>query len=191
LLALLLVTTRSRSSAQQQVVQFDPATTKIDFTLGASLHTVHGTFHLKSGEIRFDPATGAASGALVVDAASGNSGNDKRDTKMKREVLETDRYPDIVFSPTHVSGILPAQGEKTLNVEGVFRIHGADHNMTLSVPVLVSKDSVQIQTELFVPYIAWGMKNPSTFLLHVSEQVKINVAGSVQITAASQAASGK
>lgn len=178
------------SAAEQEVVQFDPATTKVDFTLGSLLHTVHGSFRLKSGEIRFDRVTGTASGALVVDAASGNSGNNARDRKMKRDVLQTGRYPDIVFNPTHVSGTLPADGNATLNVQGLFRIHGADHDMMLSVPVTISGGMVSLRTEFLVPYVAWGMKNPSTFILRVDDKVRINVAGTARI-GVSQSVSGR
>src|SRR5215472_4010769 len=74
------------TSAQQVQVKLDPAKTRIDWTLEASMHTVHGTFQLKSGTIVFDPKTGEASGQITVDAASGNSDNGTRDTKMKKEV---------------------------------------------------------------------------------------------------------
>src|SRR6516164_5489716 len=90
-------------AAQQVQVKLDPATTHIDWTLGDVLHTVQGTFQLKSGTIVFDQKTGEASGQIVVDATSGNSGNGTRDSKMKKEILETARYPDIVFVPRHVS----------------------------------------------------------------------------------------
>jgi hypothetical protein len=35
--------------AREFVVQVDPAQTKIEFTLGSTLHTVEGTFKLKRG----------------------------------------------------------------------------------------------------------------------------------------------
>ena len=103
-------------AAQQVQVKLDPATTHIDWTLGDVLHTVQGTFQLKSGTIVFDQKTGEASGQIVVDATSGNSGNGTRDSKMKKEILETARYPDIVFVPRHVSGFVPGQEAFTLSL---------------------------------------------------------------------------
>jgi polyisoprenoid-binding protein YceI len=105
LLALLSVST---ATAQDWVLQLDPARITIGFTLGAALHTVHGTFHLKRSVLRVSPASGKLSGEIVVDAKSGESGNGMRDRKMHKEVLESDRYPDIVFRPDRVLGAVAA-----------------------------------------------------------------------------------
>src|SRR5512140_2042495 len=70
--------------AQEAVLELDPAQTQVAFKLGDVLHTVHGTFKLKSGTIHFDPATGHASGQVVVDATSGDSGTHGRDHKMHK-----------------------------------------------------------------------------------------------------------
>jgi len=163
------------AAAQQVQITLDPAQTKVDWTLGDVLHTVHGTFKLKSGNIVFDSKTGDASGQIVVDAISGESGNHTRDGKMQKEILESARYPDIVFLPKHVSGNLPAQGASTLQVQGVFRIHGGDHDLTLSLPVQADGSRATATTTFDVPYEAWGMKNPSTFLLKVENKVEISI----------------
>src|SRR5271169_1838430 len=80
--ALLTLAMLSPLAAQQTKIRFDPAKTRIEWTLGDVLHTVQGTFQLKSGSFLFDPRTGEAGGQLVVDATSGNSGNKTRDSKM-------------------------------------------------------------------------------------------------------------
>ena len=162
-------------AAQQITVNLDPAQTKIEWTLGDVLHTVHGTFKLKSGSVTFDPKTGDAGGEIIVDATSGESGNDSRDEKMHKEILESKRYPEITFSPRHVTGNLAEQGTSNLQVQGLFHIHGAGHEVTLSLPVEKSGDQVRASTSFDVPYQDWGMKNPSTFLLKVENKVRIEV----------------
>jgi polyisoprenoid-binding protein YceI len=176
------------SSAQQTQITLDPAQTKIDWTLGDVLHTVHGTFKLKSGSIVFDSRTGDASGQIVVDATSGESGNRTRDGKMQKEILESERYPEIVFLPNHVTGSVPAQGSSTLQVQGVFRMHGGDHDLTLSLPVRADGSKATATTQFDVPYEAWGMKNPSTLFLKVENKVAIGISavGSVSSAANSK-----
>lgn len=156
-------------------MELAPADAKIEFTLAASFHTVHGTFQLKSGTIHFNPATGAASGVVIVDATSAYTGNQARDRKMHGEVLDSQRYPEVTFSPTGVSGWLAGRGNSTVQVEGIFRLHGNDHPITLTVPVQLSGGGVTANSRFIVPYVAWGLKNPSTFLLHVSDKVQLDV----------------
>jgi len=165
----------SMATAQQIAVNLDPAQTKIQWTLADVLHTVHGTFKLRSGSLTFDSQSGAASGEIIVDATSGESGNHSRDKKMHKEVLESQRYPAIIFSPTHVMGKLTDQGTSNLQVQGVFHIHGANHDLTLSLVVEKSGDTVRASTSFVVPYQDWGMKNPSTFLLKVENKVSISI----------------
>jgi polyisoprenoid-binding protein YceI len=162
-------------------IDFVPATTKVEFTLGDVLHTVHGTFRLKSGAIHFDPATGAAGGLLVVDAASGESGNPTRDHKMNKEILETNRYPEATFTPKRVVGQLAMQGNSQVQVEGTFRVHGADHEITLVVPAQVNGSQMNLQTQFTIPFVRWGMKDPSTFILRVNKEVQMSISGTEKI----------
>lgn len=55
-LAGLLLVYSPRVNAQETSVDLDPAATTIEFTLGATMHTVHGAFNLRSGHIVFEAA---------------------------------------------------------------------------------------------------------------------------------------
>jgi polyisoprenoid-binding protein YceI len=162
-------------AAHAGVLEFDPAQTKVEFTLADVLHTVQGTFQLKRGGIRIDEATGAVSGELVVDATSGNSGSGARDRRMHANILESNRYPEIVFRPDRLEGAVPRQGLATLQLHGIFRIHGADHEISLPVEVEAAGGQYTATLHFVVPYVQWGMKNPSTFILRVSDKVNITV----------------
>jgi polyisoprenoid-binding protein YceI len=174
-IALLLGCTVSAASLQAETVTFDPAGTSIDFTLGDVLHTVHGAFTLQSGVIHFDPETGKASGSLVVDATSGASGSGGRDRRMHKNILESERYPEIVFTPDAVEGKIPEEAAGKVQVHGVFRIHGVDHKITLPFQVQRERDQITASTRFPLPYVKWGLKNPSTFLIKVSETVEISI----------------
>jgi polyisoprenoid-binding protein YceI len=160
---------------QEMAFQFDPAQTQVAFTLGSTLHTVHGTFKLRSGTVRFDPASGKASGELIVDATSGASGNDSRDERMHNSILQTAKFLDIIFRPDHVEGQLPPTGSTTLQVHGIFTLHGGGHEMTIPVQVATEADRISATLAFNVPYIKWGLKNPSTFILRVSDQAQVEI----------------
>jgi polyisoprenoid-binding protein YceI len=185
MLACILLALSCAADAQQQIqLKLQPANTHIDWTLGDVLHTVQGTFQLKSGTIMFDPTTGEASGQIVVDATSGNSGNGTRDSKMKKEILETARYPDIVFVPKHVSGFAAGQESFTVQVAGNFTIHGGTHELTLTLPIVVKNTAVEAHSKFDVPYVDWGMKNPSTLFLKVDKTVQISISAVGELQAA-------
>ncbi len=162
-------------AAQQFSLELDPAQTKVEYKLGATLHTVEGTFALKRGHVAFDPESGKAAGELVVDATSGQSGNDSRDRNMHKSVLESARYPEIIFRPDRVDGKVAPQGRSQVQLHGTFTIHGADHEMTVPVDVEIVDGRYTATAHFQIPFVKWGMKNPSTFLLRVSDKVDLTI----------------
>ena len=170
-----LIAAITSAIAQQRVLQLDPAKTSVKFTLDAELHTVHGSFHVLPGTLRFDPSAGLMSGEIRVDAKSGETGNGMRDRKMHKDVLESEHYPEISFSPDRIEGTVAAQGKSSVKVHGTFRIHGVDREITVPAEAELSSDSWTAAIHFTVPYVKWGMKNPSTFFLRVSDSVEIDL----------------
>jgi polyisoprenoid-binding protein YceI len=172
--------------ATETIVDLDPAATKVNFTLDATLHTVHGTFRLKSGKITFDPSTGKVTGAIIIDATSGDTDNSSRDKKMHAEILESAKFPEIIFIPSTMKGSVAPQAASQVEVSGTIRFHGADHPMTLTISVQPGAGGhIDASTKFQVPYVQWGLKNPSTFVLHVGDTVNVEVqaAGRIAIPA--------
>ena len=164
--------------AQQTVLQFDPAKTTIKFTLDAALHTVHGTFQAKQSALQFDPTSGKLSGEISVDAKSGQTGNGMRDRKMHRDVLESEQYPEITFRPSRIEGTVASEGKSSVTVYGIFRIHGVNHEIAVPAEVEMNADQWTAMVHFPVPYVKWGMKNPSTLFLRVSESVEVELVAS-------------
>jgi polyisoprenoid-binding protein YceI len=161
--------------AADQVFDLDASKTEISFSVPSTLHTVHGKFKLKNGRIRFDTETGKAAGEIVVDASSGESGSDSRDKRMHKEILETKKYPEAVFIPDQVKGQVEAAAPSAIDVHGILKIHGQDHELTLRFDMLPDGNRYAASTHFTIPYIHWGMKNPSNFLLKVDPNVEVEV----------------
>jgi len=156
-------------------VTLDPATTAIHWTLNTTLHTVHGTFKLKSGAFKIDPATGEASGLIVIDATSGESGDASRDKRMHAAILESPQYPTIAFRPTHVDGAIDLSATGPVTVSGIITLHGQEHPLQIAVNLHPQASAVALATHFTVPFVAWGLKDPSTFVFRTDKEVTLDV----------------
>jgi polyisoprenoid-binding protein YceI len=176
-------------AAEEIGIDLNPSRTSVTFTLGDVLHTVHGAFKLKRGNVRFDPGTGKAGGEIVVDVASGDSGNDARDRRMHKDILESAKYPEAVFIPDHFTGTVAAEGESRIDAHGMFQFHGTNHEMTLPFLVHNHNGELSATADFVIPYVRWGLKNPSTFVLRVSDKVQMHIqaSGSMQPSGAATA----
>jgi polyisoprenoid-binding protein YceI len=163
------------ASTSEIALTLDPTQSKAHYTVDSTLHTVHGTFNLKSGSIHFDPSTGKAGGEIVVFATSGESGNDSRDKRMHKEILETGKYPEVVFHPTQIEGKVTASGPSDVKLHGIFSIHGADHELTALVHAELAGDHWTGTGKFEVPYVTWGIKDPSNFFLKVKHVVNVEL----------------
>ncbi len=171
----------AQPTPQNVTLHLDPARTEIHWTLDSTLHTVHGTFRVKGGMVAFDPQTGAAQGEILVDVTSGESGNQSRDSRMQKDVLESSKYPQAIFHPTRVTGVLKPGQQQALTVEGTFTIHGVDHPLKLEMKVQVDGRETIATTNFAVPYVAWGMKDPSSMMLRAGKEVEVDVVARGQI----------
>lgn len=181
LLTLVFLFTAAPARAQRVDLEIDPAATTINWTLGDVLHVVHGTFLLQRGELWFDSATGKAGGLMVVNAASGESGNGARDGRMQKSVLESARYPEVIFAPDHIEGTVALTGDSDVRLHGTFTIHGGTHEMTMNVKTHAEARKLTAAISFTVPYVKWGMKDPSNFLLKVKDFVEVGIQTTAQV----------
>lgn len=165
----------SPTSDSDTVLTLDPAQSKVHWMVDSTLHTVHGTFALQSGTVHFDPETGKAGGEIIVYATSGESGSNLRDKRMHKEILETEKYPAVIFRPKQVEGKVAASGASDVKLRGVFSIHGTDHDVITQVHAELSGGHWKGSSRFEVPYVAWGIKDPSNFLLKVKPVVEVEL----------------
>jgi polyisoprenoid-binding protein YceI len=178
------------SFAQERVITLDATSSRIEFLLPATGHDVHGSFAFEGGELRWDPETGVASGELVVRAGAGESGNERRDKTMHRKVLESGLYPRFVMRVERVEGDLIPGGDNALTLEGVLSIHGSEHPVRWPLNVQVTGEQFEATGSLDVPYVEWGLHDPSMLFLRVAGKVDVRVIATGTIApAGSQTAS--
>jgi polyisoprenoid-binding protein YceI len=176
-----LRTQETRVEAPSEIVlTLDPAHSEVHWTVDSTLHMVHGTFLLKNGSVHFNLENGSAGGEIVVIATSGESGNGSRDARMHRDILATAKYPEVIFRPTRVDGKVSRSGASDVKLVGVLTIHGADHDLTAQVHAELTGNHFTgdhwIGTAKFeVPYVQWGIRDPSNFLLKVKPVVNVEV----------------
>ena len=160
----------------------NPANTRVEFRLGGALHTTHGKFQLKRGIIKADSATGHAEGSIVVDAASGDSGDGLRDNRMKDSVLEAQAYPEITFSPQHIDGHQDNQGNFQAKLKGILTLHGGQHQIVIETQGKLKDEDLVATAHFSIPFVEWGLKDPSVLFLTVAKDVDIDIAMRGHIT---------
>ena len=161
--------------AQHQTFSVNPDASEVKMTLKTTHELVNGTFHAQSGSIEFDRSNSRMSGSVIVLAASGKTGNDSRDKKMKNDILQVERYTTVSFEPKSYAGDIASSGDSTIQVTGMFTLLGTPHEIT--VPILVHLDgaSATAKTHFVVPYVQWGLKNPSFLIWKADNDVAIDL----------------
>jgi polyisoprenoid-binding protein YceI len=161
--------------AAEQVLRLDPEESRVEFLLDAVLHKVKGIVRLSRGEIIFDLETGTASGEIVADAPSADTDNRKRNKKMHDEVLLSETHPEIAFYPKSITGSLEPGGESEISLTGSLVLLGEKHELLLPTHVKMDGDRLTGTASFVVPYVSWGLKDPSVFLLRVRKTVDVTL----------------
>ena len=161
--------------AQKQVFQVDAGKSQVQFSLPATLHEVHGSFHVANGTVAFALNNGEMDGVIVVDARSGNSGDNSRDRKMTQDQLKADQYATVTFAPKSYVGAIAPQGDSDITVQGAFTLLGTARDLTIPMHIHVDHGLCTVKGTFAVPFVKWGVKDPSTFMLKVGKEVKVDL----------------
>jgi polyisoprenoid-binding protein YceI len=172
---LLFLLAISLAANAQESLQVEPGNSEVHFTLGDVLHTVRGTFNVSAGNLQLRRDSGEVTGTIEVSAASGESGNSTRDHRMTDSELQAQKFPAVTFQPQRFSGALAATGKSSITVTGIFTLLGVAHTISVPMQVEASAERYVATGSFSVPYVAWGLKDPSTFILRVSKEVQIDL----------------
>jgi polyisoprenoid-binding protein YceI len=161
--------------AQHQTFAVDPNASQVKMKLNTTHEVVNGTFHVQSGSIEFDRSAPKMSGTVVVAAASGKTGNDSRDKKMNKDILKVEQYTTVSFAPKTYQGTIPASGDTTVQVSGVFTLLGTPHDITIPMQIHIDGSKATAKANFLVPYVQWGLKNPSFLIWKAENDVAIDL----------------
>ncbi len=161
--------------AQHQTFAVNPDVSEVKMTLNTTHEVVNGTFHVQSGTIEFDRSGPKMAGSVVVLAGSGNTGNGSRDKRMKNSILKVEQYANVSFEPKSYSGTIAAAGDSTIQVSGVFTLLGSPHEIVVPMVVHLDGGSATAKAHFVVPYVAWGVKNPSFLIWKADNDVAIDL----------------
>jgi hypothetical protein len=167
--------------AQHQIFVVNPDASEVKMKLNTTHEVVKGTFHVQSGSINFDRTASHISGTVIVAAGSGKTGNDSRDKKMNKDILKVEQYTTVSFAPETYTGTVAPSGESTIQVSGVFTLLGTPHDLTIPMLIHIDGSKATAKGQFVVPYVKWGLKNP-TFLIWKAENdvaIDLNLVGQV------------
>jgi polyisoprenoid-binding protein YceI len=167
--------------AQHQTFAVNSDASEVKMKLNTTHEVVNGTFHIQSGSIGFDRGNPKMSGSVAVLAGSGKTGNDSRDKKMNKDILKVDQFATVSFAPKTYNGTIAASGDSTIQVSGVFTLLGTPHDLTIPMQIHMDGSKATAKAQFVVPYVQWGLKNPS-FLFWKAENdvaIDLNLAGQV------------
>lgn len=115
-------------------------------------------------------------GARRREGVGDGHGNASRDRNMREKVLETDRFPEIVFEARRIRADLSRfkPGERfTVEVEGDLTVHGTPAPIRLPVDVTVFPDRVVLQGSFALSWKQYGLHDPSFGIVTVKDPLKV------------------
>ena len=130
-----------------EIYKFDPAHSKIGFSVHQFLGTTHGKFTKFDGKIDIDrehPENSSV--AARIDVRSIDTGIVKRDNHLRSpEFFAVEKYPEITFKSRSVKQAGPQAGD----VLGDLTMHGVTKPITLHVKLISSpNDTKQTRWEV-------------------------------------------
>lgn len=161
--------------AQHQTFVVNPNASQVTMTLKTTHEIVTGAFHVHTGSVEFERDAPAMSGLVVVAAGSGKTGNDSRDRKMNKDILKVGQYAAISFAPKTYSGTIAPSGDSTIEVTGIFTLLGTPHQIAVPMQVHLAGSAATAKAHFVVPYVQWGLKNPSFLIWKAENDVAIDL----------------
>jgi hypothetical protein len=94
---------------------------------------------------------------------------------MHEQVLESERFPEIRFAAEHLEVRARTADAADVTLHGRLAIHGAEHALAVPAKLARAGDELHVTAAFTVPYVAWGLRDVSTFVLRVAKEVEVQL----------------
>jgi polyisoprenoid-binding protein YceI len=125
------------------------APTLIVRDLDGAASFIPGTFERACVQIRVNPAS-------VFIAETDNLG--RIEAAMLHDVLETEKYPEILFCSSNVSASKAGDGRYWINLVGDLSLHGVTGNQPVAAQVSFIGDTLHAHGEFTLQHASYNMK---------------------------------
>jgi polyisoprenoid-binding protein YceI len=138
-----------------------------------------GVTQAVSGEILFaEDGTVISDGSkLTIDVTDIKSDQSRRDNYVRNRLLETAKFPTVVFEPTFIRGapkILPTSGSTAFSLLGNLTVKGVTRPATWFVSAKFSPTNVTGTASTEFTFADFGIPQPSVpVLLSVADTIKL------------------
>jgi hypothetical protein len=100
---------------------------------------------------------------------------------MNKDILKVAQFATVSFAPKAYNGTIAASGDSTIQVSGVFTLLGTAHDLTIPMQIHFDGSKATAKGQFNVPYVQWGLKNPSFMIWKADNDVAMdfNLVGQV------------
>jgi polyisoprenoid-binding protein YceI len=116
---------------------------------------------------------------VTVDVSTLKSDSDKRDGRVKKQALETDKFPTAEFTITGVDGVqaFPEGQEVSLKLAGKLKIHGVEKPWTWDAKGLMQGGTFKLTATTSFKMSEFGITPPNIInLIAVDDSAQLDVA---------------
>jgi polyisoprenoid-binding protein YceI len=114
---------------------------------------------------------------LTVDLRTLRSDRDRRDNYIRRNTLETDRYPTAVFVPSEVRGLsfpLPQTGSASFELVGDLTVRDATRRITWEATATFNGQDVSVRASMAFRFEDFGLSIPRVAsVLSVEDNIRL------------------
>lgn len=116
---------------------------------------------------------------FAVDLRALRSDEARRDNYVRRNTLETERYPTVIFVPTDVRGLrvpLPQTGTASLELVGNLTIRDATRRVTWEATAAFNGPEVSLRATTAFRFVDFGLRIPRvSVVLSVEETIRLEI----------------